>query len=938
MEYEQVGAQNVVIEQGEYRRWVRDQIGRSISGQLAILVSLLGSGGFLAIAAGAFTYVNYQRDAMERELEDALEATMRYEVEREVGYQVARAITDATQFAGDLANSVSRDPVLRRQFFEELFTAESVGALTGVAAGQRSIDPDAPPAIRRFALSQVAVFGPELLPGVAAELLLGGDAPRELYEQALEYYDRYEEGAAPDDIDVGADSASSGGDVFLRLTRVGQILGERDADWTSVHDAVVGRVLDRLLAAGGDQSCDTSPAYCAFFANLSAAEADAAFARFALHLRGEGKNEPWNAAFAPLASVDGARGVLARAPALYADAQVGGRTGDLDAVLQLAIGRFEIDGNMSPIGPATADALDALDLALAEGDVAAREATARLVALRIAEKLDAVAAPPADSAVDAFAPRPANELARTVRSLQRAAADPAPTNQRRAVALRTLEAMLALAPEASAEYRLGLEMADVESLSPPGEALAAPTRMALDDLRARARDAYPWRDDGGVARDGAAALAPNGATLTAARWGRIDLTAPGLAGELPIAIDVATPIVGYLIVGDDGLVVDGALGVSTAGGRTQILVDRADLKSERAYIRFEPVDPVASVEVAAPQRPPVAPVSADRAGAGQAGALAIERAYRVEPEAVNGTQAWLRFTAPADGFYRVGLLASATSARSFRVAVYPEGGDAALMEPPSSTGVAEPSGAWYATAGESYDIMLEGQGVTAPIGLRLRSGAGVRLDVGESRRLALEGSTPVLVSIPTLDVGIYRLRTFELTGGADTVLELSNSRGQVLSTDDDGGDEGLASAIAFTVRSAENYVASVRGFGDETRGEFSVQLVRTGEWTGETATLASGLSLRLSFQDSNPVELGLAAQQPGEYRVYTHGLDADVDTVLEVFTAEGESVAVNDDGGDEPLASSVTFRSEGEGFFASVRSYGDVGVGEFNVQLDRIGD
>jgi hypothetical protein len=938
LEYEQLGVQNVVIEQGEYRRWVRDQVGRSISGQLAVLVSLLGSGGFLAIAAAAFTYVNYQRDIMERELEENLEAAVRFEVEREVGYQVARAITDATEFAGDLANSVSRDPVLRRQFFEELFTTESVGALTGVAAGQRAIDPEAPPAIRRFALSQVAVFGPELLPGVAAELLIGDDAPRELYDQALEYYDRYDEGGAPSDLDVGSSGGRADEGLFLRLTRVGLILAVRGADWRTVHDQVVGRVLDRMLGAGGDESCEASPAYCAFFANLTSEEAEVAFARFAMHLRGEGKNELWDAAHAPLAAVDGTRGLLSRAPALYADARAGNRIAELDAVLQMAIGRFELtptDGFATTLGPTQAAALEALDGALAEGAIEDREAVARLVGLRIAGLLDVGAAAAAESPVDAFAPRAPNELTRIVRSLQRAAADGTATNQRRAAALRTLKLMLAVAPEASPEYRLSLEMVDFDGLSPPGEALAAPTRAVLEELRARARSVYAWRDDNGAHRGDAVELGRNGGTLASTRWGRIDLTAPELAGDLAIVIDVAAPLVGYVVVGADGAVADGALTPPDEAGRTQILIDRADLKSDTAYIRFEPVDAAAPVEVSAAHRPPIAPLGAGRGGAAD---LALEAAYRVEPDAVNGTQAWLRFTAATDGFYRLGLLSAGGGGQSLRVAVYASGQDEPLSDQTLSGGFTDPARTFLVTAGESYDILLEGRGVTSSIGLRLRPGAGARIGVGETRRLALEGSSPVLVSTPRLETGIYRIQTLELSSGADTVLELSNSRGQVLGSDDDGGEEPLASALSFTVRSEDSYIASIRGYGDETRGDFSVQLIRTGDWTGEVASLAPGQNQRLSFAVVNPIEISLPDLPSGEYRIYTYDLASDVDTVLELFTAEGQSLSSDDDGGEEPLASSLTFRSEDESFLASIRSYGDVGPGEFSVQLDRVGD
>jgi hypothetical protein len=947
VDYEQLGAQNVVIEQGEYRRWVRDQVGRSISGQLALLVSILGSGGFLAIAAGAFTYVNYQRDLMGRELEDELRATLDVAVQREVGYQVARAITDATDFAGDLANAVSSDPVLRQRFFEELFTEESVGALTGVAAGQRAVDSGARLPIRRFALSQVAVFGPELLPGVAAELLLSNGTPRELYEQALEYYDT----VGQVDIEVGgSDGARAENRLFLDLPAVQRILEQRGASWTTVHEEVVGRVLDRLLNAGGDENCTRSPAYCTFFSELASAEADAAYARFAAHLRGEGADEPWGAVIEPLAAVDGTRGLLGRAPELYAAALEGDRVAELDEALQRAIARFEFSQPQgvltgSSTSFAQAEALEALETALGAGAADVREPLARLMAQRMAGALDLARldageeAAPTPTPIDAFVPRALTELERSVHSLERAAAGAGASNQIRAAALQTLKLLLAVAPDASAEYRLTLEMARLEGPS-GGEPLAPPTRALLEDVRAQAASVFTWRSEGDAFRASAAALAPNGAAADAGRWLRIDMTAPGLAGELPIVIDASAQLAGYILVGNDGVVADGAIAPAFANGRTQILIDRADVKSDQAFIRLEPLDAARPVNVSSPQPPPLASSGPDREDASGRAALELETVYRLAPEAVSGTQAWLRFTAPSDGFYRAGFLGAAGGAagRSLRVAVFPSGQDESVADRTLTGGFAEPLDAWFASAGDSYDILLEGQSVAAPIALRVGQGAGVRLNVGESHRLSLTGTGPVLAGTPVLPVGVYRIQTFQLGPGVDTVLELANAVRQVLGSDDDGGEESLASALTFTVRSETSFIASIRGYGEGTRGDFSVKLERIGDWTGPAMSLGVGQDQRLSFATTNPVELGLPSLPSGEYRIYTHTLDPDVDTVLELFSAEGESLGVDDDGGPEPLASGLTFRADGESFYASIRSYGGEGGGEFSVQLDRVGD
>jgi hypothetical protein len=230
--------------------------------------------------------------------------------------------------------------------------------------------------------------------------------------------------------------------------------------------------------------------------------------------------------------------------------------------------------------------------------------------------------------------------------------------------------------------------------------------------------------------------------------------------------------------------------------------------------------------------------------------------------------------------------------------------------------------------------LLEGGAAAA---FRLEAAASAQLGVGETIRLALDGTEAVLVATPRLERGIYRIQTLDLDPGVDTVLELSGSGGQVLGADDDGGDEALASALTFTARSEEAYVASVRGFSDDMVGGFSLRLERVGDLVSETS-IASGESLRLSFPATGLVELRMPDLPSGEYRLSTHDLDAEVDTVLELFTDDGVILGADDDGGGEALASMLQFRSEGGTFHASIRSFADAAGGEFSVKLDRIGD
>jgi hypothetical protein len=147
------------------------------------------------------------------------------------------------------------------------------------------------------------------------------------------------------------------------------------------------------------------------------------------------------------------------------------------------------------------------------------------------------------------------------------------------------------------------------------------------------------------------------------------------------------------------------------------------------------------------------------------------------------------------------------------------------------------------------------------------------------------------------------LRVFS-AGGTNTIGELFDSSGQILSDDDDSGDAGN---FLLTRRvSGGTYYLSVQGY-DAAVGPYelrsSFQSDAQSDDHGNTQATASQINpnsttsgnLEVS-EDDDFFRIDILASVPGTLRIWTTG---GTDTIGELFDSAGQAMGTNDDSGDD---------------------------------------
>jgi mannose-6-phosphate isomerase-like protein (cupin superfamily) len=178
----------------------------------------------------------------------------------------------------------------------------------------------------------------------------------------------------------------------------------------------------------------------------------------------------------------------------------------------------------------------------------------------------------------------------------------------------------------------------------------------------------------------------------------------------------------------------------------------------------------------------------------------------------------------------------------------------------------------------------------------------------------------------------YRIETSNLTGGADTVLELYGSGG--LATSDNDGGDGLASLITWTA-SEPLYTVRVTEHADDYQdGEgysLSVDCVADcpctddGYEEDDSAVVASRIEVgggARTLLHCDEDWLKFAATSGATYRIETSNLVGGADTVLELYTAVG-MVAADDNSGAGLASLLLWTATESSWHEIRVREYAD---------------
>jgi hypothetical protein len=185
----------------------------------------------------------------------------------------------------------------------------------------------------------------------------------------------------------------------------------------------------------------------------------------------------------------------------------------------------------------------------------------------------------------------------------------------------------------------------------------------------------------------------------------------------------------------------------------------------------------------------------------------------------------------------------------------------------------------------------------------------------------------------------YVMETFNLGDRIDTYLALYDAAGELLTEDDDSGSEELASLLGWRSTESETLCLMTRDLRNEAAGpgtEYSVSVLEEGadrlfpDPYEPDDTMASAGSIGIGEVQGHTIHavgdhdwLSIQAEAGVTYLVETSHLGEEVDTVLLLYNEKGEALA-DDDGGDEPRASRITWTAQATGtVYVMVRDYKD---------------
>lgn len=177
------------------------------------------------------------------------------------------------------------------------------------------------------------------------------------------------------------------------------------------------------------------------------------------------------------------------------------------------------------------------------------------------------------------------------------------------------------------------------------------------------------------------------------------------------------------------------------------------------------------------------------------------------------------------------------------------------------------------------------------------------MTVGQVTRLTLRPRQMAFFRLPEGERDLVAL-TRNLAQGADTVLALVDGSGRVLTQDDDGGDEQLASRIEISASHRQPLFLRAGLLGNEG-ASFDLALeVFVAPPPPDFPTSAAAANAAPPLAIGQQVAIRLTAGQSAYFRLpegnlvaLTRALVRNTDTVLAVLDAQGNVVSEDDDGG-----------------------------------------
>jgi len=215
------------------------------------------------------------------------------------------------------------------------------------------------------------------------------------------------------------------------------------------------------------------------------------------------------------------------------------------------------------------------------------------------------------------------------------------------------------------------------------------------------------------------------------------------------------------------------------------------------------------------------------------------------------------------------------------------------------------------------------------------------IEVGlyQSRNLHVTGDHD-WISFQATEGTTYIIETFNLGDRMDTIIHLYDADGQELTSDDDGGDEPLASRITWAADEDGVLYVMVQDLGDNDAGsgteygisvrEEEMPLLIPDEYEPDN-TMAEAREIDVGEVQTHNVHiegdhdwLSFQAVAGATYMVETSNLGQEVDTIIFLYDENADEAAQDDDGADEPRASRIIWTADVTGpLYIMVRDYKD---------------
>jgi hypothetical protein len=155
--------------------------------------------------------------------------------------------------------------------------------------------------------------------------------------------------------------------------------------------------------------------------------------------------------------------------------------------------------------------------------------------------------------------------------------------------------------------------------------------------------------------------------------------------------------------------------------------------------------------------------------------------------------------------------------------------------------------------------------------------------------------------------------TMETTGRTDTYMEFYDAETRELLAEDDDGGQGTNARIRYTVQGGRRYIAKVRGYSSSEAGSYGFRAYLPSQARlapdeyepdddpSQAGWIEIGTPQQHTFHTGDDVDwVKFEVTRPGRYIIRTRGANSNrLDTYIELFDAKLNSIAEDDDGGDD---------------------------------------